>query len=939
MAISFTNNPSIIYLASDVVISAKIPKIMDTMEDYAKLYIADYKNVTEIPEDNLPDAIITSSVTNWKNAFAYMNNIEKFPVYDMSNAQDLERAYEHCGKLGTIPVLPDTVIKMDNTFTFCSNLTRVSKLPDNLQYMNGTFSYCGNLIQLPKSIPDSIIHMNGTFKNCTRLETVSFYINGNIIDLNDVFENCTNLISGPKNIPPTCVNLINTFRRCYKLRNTPVFSGNNIKNMSSAFYYCSNLTLMPQIPSSVEDLTSTFYGCSNLKTIPDFVEDSQLITMANTFSYCNNITSVPNSFPNTIINMHGTFAFCKNISNVYMIPYSVVDISGIFEHCENFTGLTTYSLSKVENMNYAFSGCYNLTRYYSFPQNVKTIVGSYSHCYNIQTTEVIIPENITDIRNVFSECKNLTNTIFVLKTKNVTTASNFLTLETPLDYVTGENRNIFNGRTIYVPENSVTYNTILNSTSWNTVENIPNPVSDEWSAQIFTFNPEPINMINFGMTHYSNYTEVNNISVPYTNNMMNTHLCTNWYGAFQGMSNLRTIPNYDFSNAQDGSFMFAGCNKIYNLPYNFKNAPFINASSMFQGANLSSNSFGINIPNTVTNMHNCFRDCRNVGDASNSVEDLSYAYYNSTGGPFTGINVSNTVTNMDYAFAYSTNLSINIADCNIDSMTYTFMDAKNCGVSISKNCSIINMAYSFINSSCILSDIPDSVINLSHAFENAHPRSFSTNTVNVGNNVVDMSYAFYNAQIAHCIIGENVVNMSHALEQAYYQPTLASSVTFLGNKVTDLSYAFARRHFVTSLINTPLSITNMKGAFSYCSQDYTDISCIIPNNVLDVSEIFINIRGSLGHKVYFVLGSNVVNAYAAFKNGKYLSGNICVYSKNITNATEFAANRTLWGPPYDTLNIYVLGGTTTNTTFQKAITSDWNASIKVVSSISQMPTE
>ena len=177
---------------------------------YAKDYIANYQNVTELPEGNKKylDEVLTTG---------------KYKVVNMSYM------FSSCNKL--------TSLDVSNWNT--SNVTG----------MYGMFNYCYELISLDVSNWDTsnVTSMGYMFNCCTSLTSldVSNWDTSNITDMSWMFYNCQSL---------TSLNVSN-------------WDTSNVTSMRSMFRYCNDLTSVTGIidMSKVSRYTDIFTNCNSLQ--------------------------------------------------------------------------------------------------------------------------------------------------------------------------------------------------------------------------------------------------------------------------------------------------------------------------------------------------------------------------------------------------------------------------------------------------------------------------------------------------------------------------------------------------------------------------------------------------------------------------------------------------------------------------------------------------
>ena len=149
----------------------------------------------------------------------------------------LDFTFDGIEELEKLPIIPDSVKSLYNTFRYC-NIKTVEYLPDNVENMQGTFYGCEKLEKV-KKLPNKVKNLSWTFRGCTNLNEVSY-------------------------IPENTENMQATFMECSNLKISPDIPG-KVTNMNSTFSMCINLTTVNRIPNSVINMINTFSGCTNLQ--------------------------------------------------------------------------------------------------------------------------------------------------------------------------------------------------------------------------------------------------------------------------------------------------------------------------------------------------------------------------------------------------------------------------------------------------------------------------------------------------------------------------------------------------------------------------------------------------------------------------------------------------------------------------------------------------
>ena len=200
---------------SSIVEDQLIPKPVD-LSQYARAYIPDYQNITEIPQENL----------------AYLNS--------GLVATSMSGMFDSCNKLQSIPKLNiDTskCISMTNMFYECQTLTSLDLSnfnTSNVSYMGSMFYLCNLLttIDLSNFNTSSVTDMHYMFYYCQALTSLdlSNFDTSSVTDMRSMFYNCQALehIEGIIDMK-SCTDYGRMFYRCNKL------SGVKIKNPPDDF--------------------------------------------------------------------------------------------------------------------------------------------------------------------------------------------------------------------------------------------------------------------------------------------------------------------------------------------------------------------------------------------------------------------------------------------------------------------------------------------------------------------------------------------------------------------------------------------------------------------------------------------------------------------------------------------------------------------------------
>ena len=179
---------------------------------------------------------------------------------DFRTVSRLDFTFDGIKELEKLPIIPDTVKSLYNTFRYC-NIKTIEYLPDMVENMQGTFYGCEKLEKV-KKLPNKVKNLSWTFRGCTNLNEVLY-------------------------IPENTENMQATFMECSNLKISPDIP-EKVTNMNSTFSMCINLTTVERIPSSVVNMINTFSGCANLqgKLIIDASVNGKIIDDKKDYEGC-----------------------------------------------------------------------------------------------------------------------------------------------------------------------------------------------------------------------------------------------------------------------------------------------------------------------------------------------------------------------------------------------------------------------------------------------------------------------------------------------------------------------------------------------------------------------------------------------------------------------------------------------------------------------------
>lgn len=135
----------------------------------------------------------------------------------------------------------------------------------------------------------------------------------------------------------------------------------NVTTMANMFSDCSKLTSIPQISTgNVTNMYGMFSSCSALTTIPQ-LNTSKVNNMNNMFGGCSSLESIPLLDTSNVTSMSGMFYNCSSLTTIPLLDTSKVkNMSEMFWHCNNLQTVPAYDCTNVTNMNNTFASCSSL---------------------------------------------------------------------------------------------------------------------------------------------------------------------------------------------------------------------------------------------------------------------------------------------------------------------------------------------------------------------------------------------------------------------------------------------------------------------------------------------------------------------------------------------------------------------------------------------------
>lgn len=132
----------------------------------------------------------------------------------------------------------------------------------------------------------------------------------------------------------------------------------DVINMANMFSWCENLKTIPLLDTSnVTNMAGMFSFCSNLKTIPK-INTAKVTDMSTMFSVCKNLEEIPLLDTSNVTNMHEMFGNCELLRTIPELnTVSVSSMPSMFINCSSIKDIPLLEASSVTNVWQIFDGC------------------------------------------------------------------------------------------------------------------------------------------------------------------------------------------------------------------------------------------------------------------------------------------------------------------------------------------------------------------------------------------------------------------------------------------------------------------------------------------------------------------------------------------------------------------------------------------------------
>ena len=456
----------------------------------------------------------------------------------------------------------------------------------------------------------------------------------------------------------------NMFEKCTNLSIINKLNfGFNIENTSSMFSYCYNLTNIPNFDTrNVIDMSYMFYYCYNLTNIPN-LNTINVVNMQHMFDSCFDLTTIPLFNTSNVTDMSRMFDSCSKLINIPLFNTSnVINMSRMFETCSSLTNIPNFNTRNVTNMSYMFATCRNLTNISNLNTiNVVNMQRMFLGCFNLKSTIDFDTSNVVNMEGAFYYCNNLVN-INRLNLNKTTEISSMIA------YC----NNLSNASILNIANSLPHYNNIINANKYNTLDYIG---FSNNQMNIIANNPTVLNSVeNKGWTvqkvkyelayTYSNNPDTwLNYSLETTSISNNAQALRNAFGNKDiDTANIIKLNVINMPGVVNGRNLFANNGSNYNFS-KMTNVEHLDmqdlqdASYLFYNDRNLTNIFNINC-NNIINTVSMFNNCGNLTIVSN-------------------FNTSK-VTNMGDMFIYCNNLiaTPNFNTSKVTNMSYMFYECE-----------------------------------------------------------------------------------------------------------------------------------------------------------------------------------------------------------------------------------------------------------------------
>lgn len=344
-------------------------------------------------------------------------------------------------------VLPDNIIKVENSAFGDDNLLKEVTIPEGCTEMDQAFSFCENLetVNLPSSL---VKFASNNFAYCPNLKAINVDAN------NQTFKSVNGVLYSKDG--KTLIRFANDNCKQYNVIDGTVAIGENafycsnvegvtipysIVTIGRSSFYSSEYLSEIVLPNSVTEVgSSAFYGCSSLA---DVTLSEQMPSIEDyTFSFCTSLKKL--YIPKSIVNIAPTaFNYCSSllIFEVSESNPSLCSDDGVVYSKDKKTlvrcPIALYSSNfKIQDGvemigDFAFMGCTNIEKF-ALPLSVSSIG---QHAFESSSlSNIQLSENVQFVGyQAFSSCDSLK--VFVMPSSLKEIAQNLFIFDYALSYV------------------------------------------------------------------------------------------------------------------------------------------------------------------------------------------------------------------------------------------------------------------------------------------------------------------------------------------------------------------------------------------------------------------------------------------------------------------------------------------------------------------------
>lgn len=154
--------------------------------------------------------------------------------------------------------------------------------------------------------------------------------------------------------------------------------------------------------SSVTNMANMFSGCTNLTTIPQ-LNTSSVTNMGGMFQYCTNLTEIPLLDTSNVTNMQYMLNNCTSLTTIPLLDTSnVINMYHMFDGCTNLTTIPLLDTSSLNDMQYMFYNCANLS-----DESLNNILAMCTNAASYTSTKTLRYIGLTSTQA--NKCKTLSN--------------------------------------------------------------------------------------------------------------------------------------------------------------------------------------------------------------------------------------------------------------------------------------------------------------------------------------------------------------------------------------------------------------------------------------------------------------------------------------------------------------------------------------------------